>query len=434
MKQQLFKYGWGVIFLLALLYLQWIPRDQFWELLSVFLIAFVSYAVLISRHRSETNFLLAVSSIAVVSFFFSKPLLSEDVYRFLWDGKLWGLGINPYALSPAQISHQDPFLTELYNGMTDLTKNNYTCYPPFNQLYFYLAALTSKVSTGIMILKALTVATLVPGMIYLRKLLIDVQLDQNLYWFIALNPLFLIETLGNLHFEGVMMSFLMIAFYYLRRNLILASIFFSLAVQIKLLPLIVLPFFLRFIGFKKTVQFGIHVLALTIAAFLPLMNWEYFLHFLESLRLYFGVFEFNSFIPHYLQTSVQFITDFNPIRYTSPLLSVLVFATLLYFSLYRRKESWMHLFEDLTLGLLIYFLLNSTVHPWYLIFILFLYPFTQQRSVLLWSFLIILSYGFYSMEETVSRWLINLEYLMLIISVYFELKNRRSANAYDRAS
>ena len=73
----------------------------------------------------------------------------------------------------------------------------------------------------------------------------------NLYSF---NPLIIIELTGNLHFEGVVMCFLGLAFYVgvkNRKSLVLSSFLFACAVCVKMLPLIFIPLIIRKLGWKK---------------------------------------------------------------------------------------------------------------------------------------------------------------------------------------
>jgi hypothetical protein len=434
MKAQLPKYLTGLMFLASIVVLQWIQRDDFWLLSTIYLIAFIGYTLLASQYKNDTRFLALSATVGALSFFWSSPQLSEDVYRFLWDGKLWHLGINPYSLPPTEVVSTNTYLTELYPQMTELTKGNYTCYPGFNQLYFFVAALTAKVSHSILLLKLLFVISIIPGLIYLHKLLNSMNLQPTAIWLLVLNPLFLLETLGNLHFEAIMMSFLIIAFYYLKRILWLSALCFSMAVQIKLLPLIVLPFLVRYIGLKKSILYGTVVLTLNAFSMMILMDTAEMMNFLQSLRLYFGIFEFNSFIPYYLQSFVEVFTGFDPIRYTSPVLSVITLGAIIYFALNRKKESLIQLIQGLSFGLLCYFLLNSTVHPWYLITIIFLLPFVGQRTIVLWSMVGVLSYGFYTLDPWISRILVNLEYAIVLISLILECRSRKINHVNDHVS
>ncbi|MFZ9029052.1 MAG: glycosyltransferase family 87 protein [Crocinitomicaceae bacterium] len=434
MKAQLPKYLTGIIFLISIVILQWISRDDFWILSSVYLTSFIAYLLLVFQFKSDSRFLIFVTIVSVLSFFCSTPQMSEDVYRFLWDGKLWHLEINPYNLPPSEVVSNNGYLAELYPKMTELTKGNHTCYPGFNQLYFFIAAFTSSVSHSIVILKVLFVVSIVPGLIVLQKLLRETFTHSASIWLLILNPLFLIESFGNLHFEAVMMGFLIIAFYYLKRTLWLSAIFLALAVQIKLLPLIVLPFLIRYIGWQRALFYGAVVLTINVLISVMIMTSDEALNFLQSLRLYFGIFEFNSFIPHYLQEFVQLFTGFDPIRYTAPILSALTIVVLLYLGFYRKKKSLPHLIRDLSIGFLIYFLLNSTVHPWYLITLIFFLPFVQRRTIILWSLVGFLSYGFYSLDPTTARILINVEYLIILISLGLELRAMKVNRVNDHVS
>lgn len=423
MKELLLKYSTALLFLASITLIQWIPRTEFWFLSSIYIICFGLFLMLIWNYRKENQFITIIASITALSFLFSTPLLSEDVYRFLWDGELWTLGLNPYSNTPKAFFFKinSSVSKELYMQMTDLSKGNFTCYPIFNQFYFYVASLLSDtVNGGILIMKGLFLITLIPAYIFLKKILTENELDNSLIWFIFLNPLFLIESLGNLHFEAIMMSYLIISLYYIKKNWFLSSIFFTLAVQIKLIPIIAIPFLVRYIGLRKTVLFGITTVLLSFLITYPFMSDTQFNNFMESLRLYYGTFEFNSFIPHYLQELISYFSGFNPIRYTAPFLAFISLAIVIYFSFYRSKATLSELGQDLSIALVCYFLLNNTVHPWYIIFLLFLIPLSRSRTVLIWTLLIVLSYSFYSENSFISRLLIDLQYILVIASLVFE--------------
>lgn len=437
MREQLLKYSIALLFLATIILIQWIPRSEFWLFASTYIVSFGSFLMLFWRYRNENRFMISIASISAISFLFSSPLLSEDIYRFLWDGRLWTLGLNPYSDTPNEIYLElnDPVIRELYLKMTDLSKGNFTCYPIYNQLYFYVASIfSSTVLGGIMILKGLFLMTLIPAYLSLKRILTENKLGSSLIWFVFINPLFLIESLGNLHFEAIMMSYLIIALYFIKKNWLFSSIFFTLAVQIKLIPLIAIPFLVRFIGIRKTIYYGTIVVVLSILMTYPYMSDTQFNHFMEGLRLYYGTFEFNSFIPHYLQEFISLFTGFNPIQYTAPILSIVSFGVVLYFAFFRSKNTITELAQDISIALLFYFLLNNTVHPWYIIFLLFLFPLSRSRTVLIWTMLITLSYSFYSENGFVSRLLIDLQYILVIASLILEKRNRMKISAYDRVS
>jgi len=66
------------------------------------------------------------------------PLLSSDIYRYVWDGKVQAAGINPYRYIPA-----DEALASLRDGAVypNINRADYakTVYPPAAQMFFYAA-------------------------------------------------------------------------------------------------------------------------------------------------------------------------------------------------------------------------------------------------------------------------------------------------------
>ena len=92
--------------------------------------------------------LLIVVVAHIISIVFP-PNLSIDYYRFLWDGELAWININPFDYKPSELIRQ-PFMMdnvyyqEIYGGLSTLSQNNYTCYPTINQGYFVLATAFSS--------------------------------------------------------------------------------------------------------------------------------------------------------------------------------------------------------------------------------------------------------------------------------------------------
>ena len=64
-----------------------------------------------------------------------EPLMSTDLYRYVWDGRVQAAGINPYAHVPA-----DPALAALRDGAIypHINRADYavTAYPPVAQMFF----------------------------------------------------------------------------------------------------------------------------------------------------------------------------------------------------------------------------------------------------------------------------------------------------------
>ena len=75
------------------------------------------------------------------------PNLSQDFYRFIWDGRMTLEGLNPYLTLPQNFIQRGlspiPKALELFNGMGQLNGSHYTNYPPILQLCFLITSIFS---------------------------------------------------------------------------------------------------------------------------------------------------------------------------------------------------------------------------------------------------------------------------------------------------
>jgi len=66
-------------------------------------------------------------------------------------------------------------------------------------------------------------------------------------------------------------------------------------------------------------------------------------------------------------------------------------------------------------GISFYFLLSTTIHPWYIATPLLFSVFTKYKFPIVWSFVVILSYSAYGINGfSENLWLVALEYLIVI--------------------
>ena len=365
----------------------------------------------------------------------STHVLSGGIPPRLWDGEITLSGYNPFDFTPNELYEQgitegNSYLNQVYEGIGPMSQSNYSCYPPLNQAYFIIAsAFSNSLVVNTILLKLTIIATQLLGAVYLRKILHILNIDVSRMWLLYLNPLWIIECTGNVHFEGVMISLILIAFYFLlQKKEVLGSVFFALAIQIKLIPLMLLPFFYRFLGFwKSTIFYSLTIVIVVGLGFIQLDSTN-IANFGESLRLYFQVFEFNSFVLHYyLQYGIA-ETGWNMTRLYGPHLSRIAVMIIVTLALYGQLTDWKILFKRMTLAYFAYLMLSSTVHPWYLLPMLALSLFTNYSFAILWSFLIFFSYVLYTYEGNSEdiRWFIDLEYVLLLGLFIYELISKKS--------
>lgn len=415
----------AVLFLYAIFQMAYgIPSRM--EIIAIWLyfaLAFMAYFSILHRFNTEDkiriNYGLAIAARLILLFSF--PLLSDDIYRFIWDGSLIIHQINPFSYTPQQLIEMklnwlDPVLFQKMNS-----PNYFSVYPPLNQLAFWLSALPGKGNLlASAIILRLFILPFELGNIYLiKKLLNFYQKDEKLVFLYALNPLVILEFTGNLHFEAVMIFFSLWMIWFLaHKKWIQAALALALGVGAKLLPVLFLPFFIRHIGWKKSIYGGVIVGLSTIMMFLPFIyNLSLAQHFIESIRLYYGKFEFNGSIYQILKAIGWKYYGYNPIAKTSKILIVLTLAGFM-LSYVKSKN----IFSGMFWLMFTYVLFGAIVHPWYILILVALSPFVKWRFAILWSVLICLSYYTYRVfpyQESMT--LVWVEYVGLAGFMAYEL-------------
>ena len=404
--------------LLYFLFAYFLERSDFLNLLLLYSGLFYA-AWKIIQHTKFNFWIWAVIGItARVLFLPSIPNLSQDFYRFIWDGRLLILGINPYMFSPEQLANGLLNATELTSleaisnakvliqGMGSLNASHYSNYPPINQLCFALAALFAKTSIlgSVIVLRIIIIGADLGILYFGKKLLEKLNLPaKNIFWYF-LNPFIIIELTGNLHFEGVMLFFIIWSLYMLdKKRWVLAAILLGVSVSVKLLPLLFLPLFYKYLapeglfkkGFWKMKKFYWLTLATIVFTFAPFASKTFISNFSATIGLWFQSFEFNASIYYIIRWIGFQAVGWNIIATVGLILPMVVFICIVLLTVFRKYNTTQNLITGMLLAVSIYFLLATTVHPWYIATPVLLSVFTKYKFPLLWSFMICFSYAAY---------------------------------------
>ncbi|MBI4531385.1 MAG: DUF2029 domain-containing protein, partial [Candidatus Latescibacteria bacterium] len=203
--------------LLGLLTIEDLRRDVYGVWGWVFL-AFALYigAVLLEqkqiRGRYHLPLIVSFALLFRLTLFFSEPSLSDDIYRYLWDGKTQNEGINPYRYAP-DARELAPLRDATYERINH--KEIPTIYPPLAQV---VVALTYRLRPTVGGMKAVMIGIDVTIIYLLILLLREVGQPTSSVIVYAWNPMVVLETAGSGHNDGLAVLFLLLALLWLRKK------------------------------------------------------------------------------------------------------------------------------------------------------------------------------------------------------------------------
>ena len=405
-------------------------QDNFAAIAFFYIPLFFLYVLIVSKseNKTEVTFWIGTAILARFILLFAFPNLSDDIYRFIWDGRLIVNDINPFEELPSYYLAADPQIPGINRALfSQLNSPDYfTIYPPVAQTVF--AGAVSVAGDNIMIssivMKVFLLACEIGSLVIIPRILNLLSLPiKNVLWY-ALNPLVLIEVMGNLHFEGAMVFFFLLAFYLLLKNkLVYAAIAMGLSVASKLLPLMLLPTILKRLGFKRSIIFGAVTVATTMILFAPLISETFVNNFANSLDLYFRKFEFNGSVYYLVREIVQYTAGYNPILIVGPLFPIATVLFILYETFFRKHQSIQNWMTTTLLVFTFYLIFANTIHPWYVIMPIAMCLFTNYRFPILWSGLIMMTYINYAGEVYHENlWVVGIEYVVLFGFMIWEFR------------
>ncbi len=416
----------------------WVERADFGAFIAAYGAFFALYAWVLTRREwsaADQRWFIGLGIALRAVLLFSIPNLSDDFYRFLWDGRLAAHGIHPFAHPPVYFMENQMHLAgitpELFQKLN--SPAYYTVYPPVCQGVFWLAAklFPESLSGGVFVLKVFlflcelgTLAVLglfsasVPAGRAATTLDFDIQesgpsdkkqdgtYGMRASWAgvaYALNPLIIFEIMGNCHFEGAMLFFLLAGIAALMRgHLPGAALFWALATASKLVPLLFLPIILVYLGWRAGFRFVLLFGVCCLALFLPLLDLDILKNMAGSLNLYFRQFAFNASGYYVLKAIGKALAPptLDVGRALGPMLGAVVFAGVWGITFLRMEKpgvpgGW-SLTEKFVLAATLYLALATTVHPWYIVLPFGLSLLTRWRFPLVWTAVAALSYSHYA--------------------------------------
>jgi len=225
-------------------------------------------AWLIIRSRSARSTLVLVLLLGCVfrlSIVFAPPYLSDDIYRYVWDGRVQAAGINPYRYIPADDHLKGLRDEEIY---PKINRRDYahTMYPPAAEA-IYLA--TTRISESVTGMKLTMVGFEVFTVWILMQLLTSFGMSRQCILIYAWHPLAVWEFAGSGHVDPLAFAFIALALLARRRNWETATgVALGFATLTKLFPIVLFPALYKRWGWKMPVALAVTI----IAGYLPYLR------------------------------------------------------------------------------------------------------------------------------------------------------------------
>src|SRR5258705_8199890 len=172
---------------------------------------------LIARAHSARSTLILVllfAGIFRLSIVFAPPYLSDDIYRYVWDGRVQAAGINPYRYIPADEHLQSLRDKQIY---PKINRRDYahTMYPPAAEAMYLL---TTRISESVTWMKLTMVGFELITVWLLMVLLASFGMPRQRILIYAWHPLAVWEFAGSGHIDPLAFAFIALALLARKRN------------------------------------------------------------------------------------------------------------------------------------------------------------------------------------------------------------------------
>ena len=188
--------------------------------------------------RSTLMLVIAFAAVFRLSIVFAPPYLSNDIYRYVWDGRVQAAGINPYRYVPSapELAH---LRDEIIYSKINRRDYAHTIYPPLAESIFLV---TTRISESVVWMKLTILGFELLGMWAIAQLLTSYALAQQRLLIYAWHPLVVWEFAGSGHVDAIAIAFIALAFLAWRKNKNRAAgLALAGATLIKLFPVVLFP-------------------------------------------------------------------------------------------------------------------------------------------------------------------------------------------------
>src|SRR5690349_20272520 len=244
--------------------------DIVWFLKLVFiqLVIYAAAAWLCWRTKDSRALLLlglVFAALFRLSILFAPPYLSDDIYRYIWDGRVQAAGINPYRYIPADESLAQLRDEKIYPNI-NRRDSAPTIYPPVAEAVFLFV---TRFSESVTWMKAAMVGFEAVAVWALIQLLSSFGFARQRVLIYAWHPLVIWEFAGSGHADALAVAFIALALLARRKDAdSLTGVLLACATCVKLFPIVLFPALYKRGSWKMPLVF----VATVLIAYLPYLS------------------------------------------------------------------------------------------------------------------------------------------------------------------
>jgi hypothetical protein len=390
----------------------------------------------------SAGFIITLAAIFRMMFIWRSPELSDDIYRYLFDGLMFLSGHNPYAAAPADVPAGILHVSDLIQFINHPELP--TIYPPAAQFVFAAGAILSTISGMKLILVIMDLLTCVLIIKLLGKFQIPIVCAALYAW----HPLPVIEIAASGHIDSAAIFFLFLSFAvnnHTRIRGFFAGVFFAAAVLSKWVPLIFLPgmWILTKPDKRKYAAFGFII---TCTAMIGVF-WPDVLNSFHTLSVYAVNWEFSGFAFRWLRV----ITGSGAITRSILAAAFIIITIMIYIRwinaallqrtpaleiplnpplakgdfpspLFQRGDldsipnGYKIIFKGFYATAMSFLFLTPTLHPWYALYLASFLPFATGPAGIAFSWSVFLAYRVVILYGLTGQWVENDFIPFLIVS------------------
>ena len=342
------------------------------------------------------------------------PVLSSDIYRYIWDARIQASGLNPYLSRPADFDNEAVRKDPLYQQQNRPFAR--TIYPPLAQAAF--RAVRAVGGESVTAMKALMLLGDLASILILLHLLRSLGLPRSRVILYAWHPLAVFEIAGSGHVDALAIPFILLAVLAWQRGKdAVAGVALGAAALIKIYPILLLPAFLARRRWPLLLGCGATVL-LGYLPLLPGTGWQILGHLPRYLADPYEVFN-----PSLMGLVILLVSRLStaPVLWASWIGRAALLGALIWI-VRREAGDPQALLARIFVVATAATLFTLTLHPWYLLWIV---PFLAMQPRPAWislSVAVALSYAFYVVAPSTRILIGVLEYLPFLLLLCWQAR------------